>query len=379
METFTINHHSTATNSEENYASQIAVQTSANDDETELYISTNEDEPRYEELVLSTIPTENFSINDYSAATQNEENDDSYIVTDTGTNDDGIEAYRNTNANGLTYEELVSSTIPTEHFSINDYSAANQNEENDDSYIVTDTGTNEDGTEAYGNTNANGLIYEELVSSTIPTETFSIHDYSAATQNEENDDSYIVTDTGTNEDGTEAYANINDDEFEEEELASSTVLTETSKINDILESVISRMLFWDEPICHDDVCCCNSLCKRPVQKRRPESNGCGPKKFFLSGFIKLVGNFFEFTRACNTHDNCYGTCGKLRTSCDEAFLSDMISSCDENSGNWFSRQFCQLTAKTFNAAVRRFGRDPFLHAQMDNCLCLTIGVRRDIN
>ncbi|CAF1483115.1 unnamed protein product [Adineta steineri] len=418
---------------EENIISKT-VQTSTDEDETEIYTNTNENESDYEELVSSTIATENFSTNDYSTTTDNEEYNDFYIITDTSANEDGSEVYINTNENEPGFEELVSSTILTENLSTNDHSVDTINEEYNDLYIVTDTSANEDDSELYTNidhtkaevisgtivpstftvddhlagieneendnshitvetntdeaelevhtyTNQNKFEdEEEFISNTIVTETSSINDYSTDSESEENDGLNMAVETSTNEDETEIYTNNNEDEFEEkEELASNTVLTETTKTNDIPETVINLMEYWDEPICHDDVCCCNSLCKRPVQKRRPESNGCGPKKFFLSGFIKLVGNFFEFTRACNTHDNCYGTCGKPRTSCDEAFLSDMISSCDENSGNWFSRQICQLTAKTFNAAVRRFGRDPFLHAQMDNCLCLTIGVRRDIN
>jgi RHS repeat-associated protein len=73
---------------------------------------------------------------------------------------------------------------------------------------------------------------------------------------------------------------------------------------------------------------------------------------------------FNFTSACAKHDKCYGTCGAAKSDCDEQFLEDMQSIC-ENS--YFGSVGCNELANIYYGAVHELGQDPYDKAQQ--CAC----------
>ena len=38
---------------------------------------------------------------------------------------------------------------------------------------------------------------------------------------------------------------------------------------------------------------------------------------------------YDFTSACQNHDDCYGKCGSMKSDCDDRFKADMNKVCDE--------------------------------------------------
>jgi hypothetical protein len=62
------------------------------------------------------------------------------------------------------------------------------------------------------------------------------------------------------------------------------------------------------------------------------TNGCGP-----AGFGLLVPDG-PFGAACNTHDTCYSQFNADQASCDSAFSSNMIQTCNDNYGCFYDRE-----------------------------------------
>jgi hypothetical protein len=68
-----------------------------------------------------------------------------------------------------------------------------------------------------------------------------------------------------------------------------------------------------------------------------------------------TGYLFDFGGACMGHDDCYSEPGteQDRRACDQAFLADMLASCDSK---WptqiFRRSGCYSVAYTYFLAVR---------------------------
>jgi RHS repeat-associated protein len=91
--------------------------------------------------------------------------------------------------------------------------------------------------------------------------------------------------------------------------------------------------------------------------RSYHGNGCGPggwKKNLIPNAIPAV---FDFKDACNNHDWCYGQkYGTARRTCDNNFLSDMNSWCDEYATGtwtgWARHKPCLGYAQVYYNAVR---------------------------
>ncbi len=75
---------------------------------------------------------------------------------------------------------------------------------------------------------------------------------------------------------------------------------------------------------------------------------------------------FNFTSACQNHDNCYGTCGKSKAECDQQFLDDMLAICE---AKYFSQHGCNNTAYIYHGAVNNHGQGPYDQAQKDAGCC----------
>ncbi len=80
---------------------------------------------------------------------------------------------------------------------------------------------------------------------------------------------------------------------------------------------------------------------------------------------------FNFTAACQAHDDCYGCpgarAGKTKKQCDRNFLSDMSSHC--NNFIFFPQAYisCMNAAFTYFYAVSAGGDDAFQNARRNCC------------
>ncbi|MDD2460148.1 MAG: RHS repeat-associated core domain-containing protein [Kiritimatiellia bacterium] len=132
-------------------------------------------------------------------------------------------------------------------------------------------------------------------------------------------------------------------------------------------------------------CMCEPGSKRGVRPdplyTQPAPNGCGPGwsgDVKLNDPMKFVFPFFQscsFQGACNNHDNCYGTCGSSKSTCDGDFHAQMRSICDGCAANKFGnpaqsylwRTQCYAMAAAFAAAVSQPIGNPFDGSQDDAC------------
>ena len=117
---------------------------------------------------------------------------------------------------------------------------------------------------------------------------------------------------------------------------------------------------------------------------QPSVNGCGPQWLiditpsFANFDDPMSGPFFDlpgapscsFQKACNTHDEGYGTCNSSKSAIDSNFLADMNATCDSCYGSLNPlRQSCYGFAKNFYNAVSTLGDFPYNEAQDQSCEC----------
>jgi hypothetical protein len=88
----------------------------------------------------------------------------------------------------------------------------------------------------------------------------------------------------------------------------------------------------------------------PTVSAQPEDY-CG-----VPGFdVPDSGSYFDFSQACQNHDNCYGAGGGIadRARCDQQFLKDMNASC---AAMWpahsFNLSLCRAHATKYYTGVR---------------------------
>ena len=118
----------------------------------------------------------------------------------------------------------------------------------------------------------------------------------------------------------------------------------------------------------------------------PTSNGCGPTgwkgKFVPNKPLYAV----DFTKPCDAHDICYGTCGSKKSKCDEVLRDDAKVQCFLKYGMDDMGPFellgrmqealdnaklkgCYALAETYYVAVSNGGDKPFADAQKTACEC----------
>ena len=114
--------------------------------------------------------------------------------------------------------------------------------------------------------------------------------------------------------------------------------------------------------------CDSNLVKVENPESPPVANGCGAK-----GGKKFPERFYEadFKSSCDSHDICYGSCDKTKTSCDNIFLDDLYNECEfVLSGNSpIAERLCYAAAATYYFAVDKFGEDAWVSGQQDSCTC----------
>ncbi|CAF1519884.1 unnamed protein product [Rotaria sp. Silwood1] len=132
-------------------------------------------------------------------------------------------------------------------------------------------------------------------------------------------------------------------------------------------------------ICEDNVCYCGVYRRQSSQTSAPSSNGCGGQGSPWNFIVQPLGSAWEFTSACDAHDRCYSTCNKLRSECDNNFLSDMMSSCTTHWNDDPDRlRACQWWAGKFYGRVHASGASFFAAAQEEDCDCASKRRRRSV-
>ncbi len=82
----------------------------------------------------------------------------------------------------------------------------------------------------------------------------------------------------------------------------------------------------------------------------------------VCGTGALTGPEFSFKEACQSHDDCYSTCGANRYVCDAKFTFDTYGSC--RPGDWL----CVGLAATYQSFVVIFGGSAYADAQRAACV-----------
>jgi len=126
-------------------------------------------------------------------------------------------------------------------------------------------------------------------------------------------------------------------------------------------------------------------CANPVPKLNyePKKNGCGPQTGFFASAERPQGYnpvpqkplyLANFTPACNTHDEGYGTCNRPKEVTDSKFLGDMKAICVKEYpvAGFFSDLAlvqCVKSAETYYTAVSELAGDPYKEGQSEGCDC----------
>jgi len=115
---------------------------------------------------------------------------------------------------------------------------------------------------------------------------------------------------------------------------------------------------------------------RPTINRDPSGLACGSgwTEWVVpdQGLVPGTPVYFDFTSACEWHDDCYGQCGVSRASCDSGFRDIMLAWCDGAYGSWYQfvpRAICRSLAYVYYGAVRGLGEGPFCNAQEASRCC----------
>ncbi len=104
----------------------------------------------------------------------------------------------------------------------------------------------------------------------------------------------------------------------------------------------------------------------PINFIDPKGLKCG------SGWTDYIvpdsyGNF-NFTDACQAHDNCYNTCGVSKLACDIYFYNNMLQECRKLKWNPISQLSCLETAAIYYGAVSSpLGWYAYNKAQKEHC------------
>lgn len=99
------------------------------------------------------------------------------------------------------------------------------------------------------------------------------------------------------------------------------------------------------------------------------ANGCGAEGGVSAALVpNSISGVFNFTNACNNHDNCYASYGNGQQFCDTNFRNDMYAEC---SGRTL-RSVCESMADLYAWAVETFGADAYQSAQEQAMLQFSI-------
>ena len=97
-----------------------------------------------------------------------------------------------------------------------------------------------------------------------------------------------------------------------------------------------------------------------------QTSGCGSGETWYLARVATPISAQQFKVACNEHDACYDTPGKLKQECDKAFHNRMLGICARDHNTIFGRPLkiaCNGRADAFYSAVVRGGQKAYDDAQ----------------
>ncbi len=92
--------------------------------------------------------------------------------------------------------------------------------------------------------------------------------------------------------------------------------------------------------------------------------GCGSG--LTTKIVKDNWLMFDFTSACETHDQCYGLCNGSRKACDTDFFTHLQQACPSQKTERVQYQICSEIAKLYWYTVSKTGDSAWKKAQT-NC------------
>jgi RHS repeat-associated protein len=104
-----------------------------------------------------------------------------------------------------------------------------------------------------------------------------------------------------------------------------------------------------------------------TQPDKPIGDGCGDEK--SDKYVPDAYQGFDFSAPCWNHDQCYGTCGNPKNTCDYKFLLDMRTVCSQMGliSKLIYGGDCYLLANVYYVAVATMGRSAYCEAQKKRC------------
>lgn len=139
-------------------------------------------------------------------------------------------------------------------------------------------------------------------------------------------------------------------------------LKTVQKIEEIIDSAIAEECPYECP-----------RGKIPIPKpgHVQTSNGCGAIDMFFDdsedSWIKLEK---DFTKCCNSHDECYDTCNEDKDMCDLTFKKCLYKVCQMKKYAFLDEKTCKLKAKLAYLAVIGVGCQMYKDAQTNACQCV---------
>lgn len=138
----------------------------------------------------------------------------------------------------------------------------------------------------------------------------------------------------------------------------------------------SGVAFGGDPGCAGTRTFYSEGCADPVAKlnHTPAFNGCGPQNgvnFVPQSPLGVA----TFTKACDQHDICYGTCNSSKANCDFTFFDDMAAICHAEYPpfgglfNAIGHSYCLSLAQDYTAAVMLGAGSAFQDGQSEGCDC----------
>jgi hypothetical protein len=107
----------------------------------------------------------------------------------------------------------------------------------------------------------------------------------------------------------------------------------------------------------------------PMPANTMVPDGCGSEtSFFTPSRVPQAFFTADFSKACDSHDICYGTLWTDKSACDNQFASDLYRSCLTPPRMGRALPMCFGVANTYYTAVRFGGGSAFRQAQMESLM-----------
>ena len=142
-------------------------------------------------------------------------------------------------------------------------------------------------------------------------------------------------------------------------------LNAVKQFEEFVENTIDEECYFE--------CPSGKVLKGPKSGHQKTSNGCGSMNVvFDNSEDSWIHVEREFSECCNTHDECYETCGEDKDLCDLTLRKCLYQTCRGSVQRFLENKKCKLEAKLFYLAVVGAGCQPYRDAQSKDCDCVKV-------